>query len=279
LRPGRRKSRHPPETIEDEVKYYFREHLAGYARLAAVGKSAWHEMHDGKPFDDFPSRSFLAMALTKLRFRSPRPHALELGCGTGPGACFLSERGFRVHGVDLIPEAVAMARSIAHARGLDICFQVADATRLPKGLEPFELVVDSYCLQGIVTDEDRLAVFEGVREYLVPGGYYLVSTAIFDPARFGDGRVAGTVAGRLLHWYGPDLFDAKSEVVYTRLRDDEDRSQWVDAVEILGSPYLPNRRHRTPDSLRREIEAAGFAVHYQDGGHLVCSQLAVAVAG
>ena len=111
----------PIERYSQSVKYYYREHLSGYQRVEREGKNSWGEIQ-GPPdgFERFSSRPFLEQLLPQLEFDSKLPLALELGCGTGPGACFLAERGFRVHAVDLIPTAIDIARRIAVERNLDI---------------------------------------------------------------------------------------------------------------------------------------------------------------
>ena len=108
------------------MKYYYEEHLSGYDRVRSEGKTAWAEIHGGDGFENFSSRSFLEFALPKLRFDVPHPTALEIGCGTGPGACFLAERGFQVDGIDIIPLAIEMAREQSRLRNLFIHFEVQD---------------------------------------------------------------------------------------------------------------------------------------------------------
>ena len=50
----------------------------------------------------FPPNPFLIETLPRLDLR-PDAHVLELGCGTGPVACFLAQLGYRVHGIDVVP--------------------------------------------------------------------------------------------------------------------------------------------------------------------------------
>ena len=254
------------------MKYYYREHLAGYERIKAEGKLAWGELHGGTGFDDFSSRAFLEEALSKLRFSTQHPIALECGCGTGPGACYLAEHGFRVDAVDLIPLAIEMARAVAAERSLDIHYEVADVCCLADDGKKYDLIVDSYCLQCIVIDEDRERVFSAVRARLKPEGYYLVSTAMFDESRFRErDTVVDAHSGVTYNRYGEGLIDGTRGIVYQQL--DDEPGDWEGTVLITETWYLPNRRHLKAPELRAEIEAAGFHVGYQDdglGGNLIC---------
>jgi SAM-dependent methyltransferase len=255
------------------LKYYYREHIQGYDRIRAEGKTAWAELHDRQGFENFASRAFLEMALPQLSFPAVRPSALEVGCGTGPGACFLAARGFQVDAIDLIPTAIEIAREQARLRGLQICYAVQDVTRLPHQGKQYDLIVDSYCLQGIVTDADRRRVLSAVRARLKPEGYYLVSSAMFDPDRFhADERFADEETGIVYHRYGEDgIIEPEVGIVYARL--DGDRGEFEDVVRVGGPWYLLNRRHHKAPALRAELEAAGFHVRYQDdayGGNLIC---------
>lgn len=253
-------------------KYYYPEHAKGYERVLAEAKSAWAEIHGGTGFDRFASREFLEMALPGLDSVQARPRALEIGCGTGPAACFLAERGFDVDGIDLIPLAIDMARRIAQERGLSIRYLAMDVCELPHDGPKYDLVVDSYCLQGIVTDEDRERVYAAVHARLAPAGHYLVSTAMFDAARFCENeKVVNARGGVIYHRYGEDLYDPRTAIVYRQIEGSPDAFE--DAMWIQGEWYLPNRRHRKATELRSELEAAGFQVLFQDadlGGNLIC---------
>jgi SAM-dependent methyltransferase len=180
------------------MKYYYHEHVAGYERMLAEGKRSWGEVL-GHPddFENFSSRSFLEEILPRLAFETENPRALELGSGTGPGACFLAQRGFRVDGIELIPAAVKVARDIAEERHLDIHYEVMDVTEIPHIGIKYDLIVDSYCLQGIVLESDRRKVFAAVRARLRPSGYYLISTAMYAEHRHHpESRVVDRKSGK-----------------------------------------------------------------------------------
>ena len=254
------------------MKYYYPENIVRYQRPKAEGKKAWHETHGGSGFENFCSRDFLEEALPRLRFSTPHPTALEYGCGTGPGACFLAQRGFQVDAIDIIPAAIEMAKEQAGKRDLNIHYEVMDICELPHEGKKYDVIVDSYCLQHVVTDADRESVFRAVRARLKPEGYYLVSTAMFDEERFSEQElIRDAETGIAYNRYGDDIIDAETDIVYKRL--DEIPDGYEEAVRIEGNWYLPNRKHLPAPALKAELEAAGFSVIYQDdqlGGNAIC---------
>ena len=171
------------------MRNYLRENVERYRRMARAGGPA--------DYEEFSSRGFLDDVIPRLRPRRERVRVLELGTGIGPGAIYLAERGFAVHAVDVIPEAIAQAQAAAAERGLDVRFEVMDVTRIPRRGPAYDLVVDSYCLQGIVLDADREAVFRAVGarlQWVGPAGRPLLpglviyahtdgSFSFWDPAR------------------------------------------------------------------------------------------------
>jgi SAM-dependent methyltransferase len=246
------------------MKYYYEENILRYERFKAEGKTAWSEILKDSDFENFSSRAFLGEVLPRLRFSSPRPTALEYGCGTGPGACFLAERGFQVDGIDIIPIAIEIAKQFAKDRNLNIHYEVQDICELPHEGKKYDMIVDSYCLQGIVTDEDRESVFSAVRARLKAEGYYLVSTAMFDKDRFSNELVLDAESGIVYNRYGEDgLMDARNSIVYEKLEGNP--GNYEGTIKIEDTWYLLNRRHLKAQALRAELEAAGFSVLYQSG--------------
>jgi SAM-dependent methyltransferase len=234
-------------------KYYYPEHADAYRQIERAGKSAWGELHGGSGFEGFPSRDFLARALETLQLPPAETAVLEYGCGTGPGACLIAARGYRVDAIDLIPRAIKLARRFAAERGLTINFRVQDICLLadvpPR--KRYGLVVDSYCLQSVVLDEDRTKLFAAVRARLAPGGSYLISTAMYEPDRRYD-----------------EPYDGQTGIVYSRLAGAARRYHRVDgARSIGGSWHVPHRRHLKPEALAAELRRAGFRVLWQGGRH------------
>jgi SAM-dependent methyltransferase len=269
------------------MKYYYPEYIHGYTRIDKKGKTVFDEMFGAQTVENFSARDFLSAVIPTLQFKTSHPTVLNYGCGTGPDACFLAEHGFQVEAIDIIPNAIEIAKGEAAQRHLDIKFSVQDILQLPeKGLQ-YDMIVDSYCLQGFVFDEERRKLFSIVRNRLKSGSYYLVSSVIMDEAH------------RVKIHAGETVTDYKSGVVYTRYFDDKSglidlntSSVWIpinhpilgkgytgkltdypEAKQINDNWYLPYRRHFPPVQLKAELEGEGFSVIYQFPAHegeMVC---------
>lgn len=234
--------------------------------MLSEGKKSWGELH-GNPgdFEEFSSRPFLDGVLPKLEFGVQNPTVLEYGTGTGPVACYLSERGFQVEAGDLIPSAIEVAKKLAEDRGLKIDFKVLDICELSHKGRLYDLIVDTYCLQGIVTDEDRKKVFSAIKSRLKSTGYYLISTAMYVRKRdFQNEVMIDTSNSKKYNLYGPGgIFDPVTEIFYEPFSEDpelEDKPEDYDNIFVMNDErYLPRRRYRKPESLKNELESKDFA--------------------
>jgi len=241
-------------------KYYWAEHEAAYRRIEREGKSQWNDLYEDVGADDFANRAFLERVLPRLGLsQSADTNVLEYGCGTGRTACFLAAQGFSVDAFDLIPQAISLARRFARDRGVQVNFSVHDVCDMAN--EPaarhYDLVVDSYCLQSIVLDADRARLLGAVHARLESAGYYVLSTAMYDPQRD----------------YEPGFrYDEHTGICYEEAAEND-----AGAIEIDGAWHLPHRRHLKPPALRKELMRSGFHVRSQEGalgGDLVCTRAA-----
>jgi ubiquinone/menaquinone biosynthesis C-methylase UbiE len=106
---------------------------------------------------------------------------LELGCGDGCLSVELARHTpFEVHGVEIVPLALQLARRRADAAGVKLQLHEADVRALPWTDGAFDLAVDSHCLHCIVLN-DRALVLAEVRRVLRPGGALIVMTMTGDP--------------------------------------------------------------------------------------------------
>jgi SAM-dependent methyltransferase len=234
-------------------KYYYDEHEDTYQKMKTGNISAWDEFHDpaNYSFDNFMMRPFLEKALNIININESALQAFEYGCGTGAGACYLAKKGFTVDAVDISPTAIEMANDMAKSKGLVINFRVQDLLVLPKLDKKYDLILDNYCLQSIVTDDDRKKLFSIVSSGLMDTGYYIVSSAIYNESRS----------------YKNSYYDSDSGIAYDKVLDPE--KYGTAATLINGEWWIPNRRHLKKDALREELQSAGFKVVFHEDGNFI----------
>ncbi|GAA0497162.1 hypothetical protein Ade02nite_54680 [Paractinoplanes deccanensis] len=113
------------------------------------------------------------------------PKVLDLGCGTGDLALALARRGHHVTGVDVSHTAVDTARAKATAAGLDIHFDVQDATTLTLTSGPFDTLIDSGLLHNLHRRGGTRATdyLRRLPELAAPGATVLVLAISHEPGQ------------------------------------------------------------------------------------------------
>ncbi len=99
---------------------------------------------------------------------------LDLACGGGRHSIELAARGYEVIGLDLSEELLEVAKSTAGEAGVSVRFVQGDKRSIPF-VRTFGCVLNLFTSFGYFTEEkDNLAVLEGIRRSLVPGGIFLI---------------------------------------------------------------------------------------------------------
>lgn len=132
-----------------------------------------------------------------------------------------------------------------------IHFRVQDLLGLSKLDKKYDLILDNYCLQSIVTDDDRKKLFSIVSSGLKDTGYYIVSSAIYNETRS----------------YKNSYYNSDSGIAYDKVQDPE--RYGTAATLINGEWWLPHRRHLKKDALREELQSAGFKVVFHEDGNFI----------
>lgn len=120
---------------------------------------------------------------------------LDIGCGTGLHASYLSQLGFFVTGIDLSPDMIGVAKS---NQSTNTEFFVSDATNFSLNRQ-FNIVLSLFHVVSYqTTNEDVIRMFKNVHNHLKDDGIF-----IFD------------------FWYGPAVLTEKPAVRIKRLDGDE----------------------------------------------------------
>lgn len=98
---------------------------------------------------------------------------LDVGCGTGENALYLSGLGHEVTAIDTAQEAIEKARRKSLARRIRVNFRLTDALALPCLGMTFDSVIDSG-LFHLWSDEERVEFVNNLGAVLVPGGRYFM---------------------------------------------------------------------------------------------------------
>jgi SAM-dependent methyltransferase len=124
--------------------------------------------------------------------------ALDLGCGTGANAVYLSRHGWEVVGVDFVSGAIETATSRASSTGSSVRFICADVTELGKAEVggPFDLIIDVGCYHGVPA-ELRDAYVSEVAAVARPGADLYLAGISRPPAIWRLMRAEGVNADEL----------------------------------------------------------------------------------
>jgi cyclopropane fatty-acyl-phospholipid synthase-like methyltransferase len=113
---------------------------------------------------------------------------LDVGCGTGENALYLSSLGHDVCAIDTANAAIDHARRKSLQRGTRVNFRLVDALALPCLGLTFDTVIDSG-LFHIFSDEERGEYANNLGAVLKPGGRYFMLCISERESREGPRRV------------------------------------------------------------------------------------------
>ena len=138
-----------------------------FARIGDEGRR--HALR--KPFSDDHCLEYLANVTALMALMRPPPgRIVEFGCGTGWLGQLFAQRGYDVIGIDISPEAIALAEQLKAERGLqNVAYRVADYEDVR--IEPAaDTVIFHDALHHAESEE---AALRAAYDALVPGGMVL----------------------------------------------------------------------------------------------------------
>ncbi len=136
---------------------------------------AWMEMYERfwTPEQNRDMADYLERVL-ELR---PGDHVLDVPCGNGRIAIELAARGYRVTGVDLVPQLLDRARIRARERGVDVRWEQRDMRDLPWP-QAFDAVCCVWGSFGYFDDAGNQAFLDAVARCLKPGGRFALDNHV-----------------------------------------------------------------------------------------------------
>jgi SAM-dependent methyltransferase len=134
--------------------------------------------------------------------------ALEFGIGTGRIALPLSQRGVRVHGVDLSEAMVAKLR--AKPGGAEIQVTIGDfaTTRVDETFTLTYLVFNT--IGNLTTQDEQVECFQNAAAHLAPGGTFVIEVGVPSLRRLLPGQTVNTFAFSETY-HGIDEFDVANQ--------------------------------------------------------------------
>jgi ubiquinone/menaquinone biosynthesis C-methylase UbiE len=174
----------------------------------------------------------------------PSPPATVLDVGGGPGghACWLAQRGYQVHLIDITPLHVQMAREASERQPEAplASANLGDACSLPWNDETADAVLLFGPLYHLTDEKDRLVALQEARRVLKSGGILFA---------VGISRFASMFDGLRQEFLKDPRF---AEIVTQDLKDGQHRNP------TRQPEYFMDTFFHHPDQLRQEVAQAGF---------------------
>jgi SAM-dependent methyltransferase len=179
---------------------------------------------------------------------------LELGIGTGRIGLPLSQRGVRVHGIDLSEEMVARLRAKPGAGDIEVTMGDFATTRVDATFTLAYLVANT--IMNLTTQAEQVACFRNVGDHLDPGGCFVIEVVVPGLQRLPPGE-------RFLPFHvspdhlGFDEYDVARQGLVSH-------HYWISdgEVQVLAPPF----RYVWPAELDLMAELAGMSLRDRFGG-------------
>ena len=113
--------------------------------------------------------------------------ALEVGCGTGDNAIWLSQQHFTVVGVDASEIAIEKARDKAAKTNASCTFAVLNILKSHADGAPFGFAFDRGCFHTVDSPQERQSFAEQINRHLGENGLWLSLIGSADEQRLSEG--------------------------------------------------------------------------------------------
>ena len=220
-------------------KNYFDE------RIAKSYEARWPETFDPQVVE--PAVAFLADL-------AGQGAALELGIGTGRIALPLSQRGVRVHGIELSPDMVAQLQAKPGADKIAVTVGDFATTRVEETFKLAYLVRNT--ISNLTTQDAQVECFRNVATHLEPGGCFVIENYIPELQRLPPGETIHAFEVTPTH-LGFEEYDVATQIAYSH-------HYWVvdGKLETFSAPF----RYVWPSELDLMARLAGMTLRERWSG-------------
>jgi SAM-dependent methyltransferase len=174
--------------------------------------------------------------------------ALELGIGTGRIAIPLSQRGIRVHGIDLSPDMVAQLRAKTGTDDIGVTIGDFATTKVEGTFTLAYLVANT--IANLTTQDEQVACFSNVAAHLEPGGCFVIEVYIPELQRLPPGETFHAFEVIPTH-LGFEEYDVATQIAFSH-------HYWVvdGGLETFSAPF----RYVWPSELDLMARLAGMTL-------------------
>jgi SAM-dependent methyltransferase len=174
--------------------------------------------------------------------------ALELGIGTGRIALPLSERGVRVHGIDLSEAMIAKLQAKPGADRIGVTIGDFATTKIDGTFSVAYLLVNT--IMNLTTQEEQVACFRNAADHLEPGGCFVIEVEVPDLRRLPPGETFQPFDVSPSH-LGFDEYDVARQGLVSH-------HYWIEdgEVDVLSPPF----RYVWPSELDLMAQLAGMTL-------------------
>ena len=187
--------------------------------------------------------------------------ALELGIGTGRIALPLSQRGVRVHGIDLSDAMVARLRAKPGAEEIGVTIGDFASTTVEGSFSVSFLVFNT--IMNLTTQDAQVACFRNAAAHLEPGGCFVIEVMLPDLQRLPAGETIRpfTVTPTRFGFDEYDIVRQGSDLPSLR-RDGRGAQDQRDSVSLrVAGGARPDGAARRDDAARALERLEAGAVH------------------
>jgi SAM-dependent methyltransferase len=180
--------------------------------------------------------------------------ALEFGIGTGRIALPLTQRGIRVHGIDLSEAMVAKLQAKPGTEQIGLTIGDFATTTVDELFSVAYLVFNT--IMNLTTQDEQVACFQNAAAHLKPGGCFVIEVGVPDLQRLPPGETirAFTVSDSRL---GFDEYDIAAQGLISH-------HYWIadGKAEVFAPPF----RYVWPAELDLMARLAGMSLRERWGG-------------